>query len=39
MLSPVSRTLTRISALCYFVLGTVLFLAPNIGLSRNEVPV
>jgi len=29
MLSSTSRTLTRISAICYLVLGAVLFLAPN----------
>src|SRR5919108_5275128 len=29
MLSSTSRTLTRISAVCYLLLGTVLFLAPN----------
>ena len=36
MLSSTSRTLTRLSAICYFLLGAVLFLAPN--WSAEEFP-
>jgi hypothetical protein len=34
MLSSISRTLTYLSALCYLLVGTVLFLAPGWGSGK-----